>query len=162
MPFNPDIHHRKSIRLKEYDYSLEGHYFITICTHDRQPLFGEIVKEEMLLNQTGNIVNQQWLKIPERFKGIQLDAFVIMPNHFHGIITIFESFPGQTTGKIVGAFKSLAANELIKLRKKNNLPVGKLWQRNYYEHIIRDEEDYFRIVDYIQNNPKNWENDQYR
>jgi len=162
MPYNNAIHNRQSIRLNGFDYSQEGHYFITICTHDRQPLFGEIVKEEMVLNQAGNIVNQQWLKIPERFKGIQLDAFVIMPNHIHGIITFTESIPGQTIGKIIGAFKSLTANEFISLCKRNKLPVKKLWQRNYYDHIIRDEEDYFRIVDYIQDNVLKWEEDQYR
>ncbi len=162
MPFNKAIHNRRSIRLKEYDYSLEGYYFITVCAHDRQPFFGEIVKEEMVINQIGNIVNHQWLKIPDRFKEIRLDAFVIMPNHIHGIITILEATPGQTVGKIVGAFKSLAANEYIKRCKKNNLPVEKLWQRNYYEHIVRDEEDYSRIVDYIHNNPQKWEEDRYR
>ena len=133
MPYNIAIHNRQSIRLKGFDYSQDGQYFITICTHSHQPLFGEVVKEEMVINQIGNIVNHQWLKIPDRFKGVQLDAFVVMPNHFHGIISFLESLPGQTIGKIVGAYKSLAANEYIKLCKQNNLPVKKLWQRNYYE-----------------------------
>jgi REP element-mobilizing transposase RayT len=162
MPYNNAIHNRQSIRLNGFDYSQEGNYFITICAHNRQSLFGKIIKEDMEINQVGNIVNFHWQKIPNRFKGIQLGAFVIMPNHIHGIITFTESIPGQTIGKIVGAFKSLTANEFISLCKRNKLPVKKLWQRNYYDHIIRDEEDYFRIVDYIQNNPKNWENDQYR
>lgn len=162
MPYNKAIHNRQSIRLKGFDYSQEGLYFITICTHGHQPLFGEIIMVEMKINQIGNIVNHQWFQIPARFKGVQVDAFVVMPNHIHGIITIMEPSPGQTIGKIIGAFKSLAANEYLKLCKSNNLPVEKLWQRNYYEHVIRDEEDYYRIVDYIENNPLRWNEDQYR
>lgn len=162
MTFNKAIHNRQSIRLQGYDYSQEGHYFITICTYRHLPLFGEIIKEEIKKNQIGDIVNRQWLQISERFKGVHLDVFVVMPNHIHGIISILESYPGQTIGKIIGAYKSLAANEYIKLCKMNNLPVEKLWQRNYYEHVIRDEQDFSRIVDYIQNNPQNWNIDQYR
>lgn len=162
MPYNKAIHNRQSIRLQGFDYSQEGSYFITICTQGHQPLFGEIIKEEMAINQIGKIVNDQWFQLPGRFNGIQLGAFVVMPNHIHGIISIEVSSPGQTIGKIIGAYKSLAANEYIKLCKANNLPVEKLWQRNYYEHIIRDEEDYYRIVDYIENNPLRWNEDQYR
>lgn len=162
MPYNKAIHNRQSIRLKGFDYSQEGHYFITICTQGQQPLFGEIIMKEMVMNQIGKIVNDQWFQLPARFKGIQLDTFVVMPNHIHGIITILESLPDQTIGKIIGAYKSLAANEYIKLCKANSLPVEKLWQRNYYEHIIRDEEDYSRIVEYIENNPLKWNEDQYR
>lgn len=162
MPYNKAIHKRQSIRLKEFDYSQEGQYFITICTQGHLPLFGEIKLEEMVANQIGIIVINQWFQLPDRFKGIQLDAFVVMPNHIHGIITILESLSGQTIGKMIGAYKSLAANDYIKHCKANNLPVEKLWQRNYYEHIIRDEDDYSRIVDYIENNPLKWEDDQYR
>lgn len=162
MPYNKAIHNRQSIRLKGFDYSQEGSYFITICTHVRQSLFGEIINEEMQINWIGKIVKNQWLQIPGRFNELQLDSFVVMPNHFHGIIKIEESLPGQTIGNIIGAFKSLAANEYLKFCKSNNLPIEKLWQRNYYEHIIRDEEDYSRIVDYIENNPLKWNEDQYR
>lgn len=114
------------------------------------------------MNRVGDIVYQEWLKIPNRFQGIQLGLFVVMPNHIHGIISILKSIPGQTIGNIIGAFKSLSANEYIRLMKMNVKPVEKLWQRNYYEHIIRDDEDYSRIVEYIDHNPENWENDQYR
>lgn len=118
--------------------------------------------EEMVINQIGKIVNDQWFQLPGRFNGIHLDAFIVMPNHIHGIISIEESSPGQTIGKIVGAYKSLSSNEYLKLCKSNNFPVEKLWQRNYYEHVIRDEEDYDRIVEYIENNPLKWDEDQYR
>lgn len=162
MPNNKAVHNRQSIRLVGFDYSQEGSYFITICTHNRKSLFGEIFKEQMVMNRVGDIVYQEWLKIPNRFQGIQLGLFVVMPNHIHGIISILKSIPGQTIGNIIGAFKSLSANEYIRLMKMNVKPVEKLWQRNYYEHIIRDDEDYSRIVEYIDHNPENWENDQYR
>ncbi len=162
MTYDRTIHNRQSIRLKGYDYSQEGVYFVTICSHGHESLFGEIILEEMIMNQIGKILNVQWFQLPSRFYGIQLDAFVVMPNHIHGIISIVESIPGQTIGKIIGAYKSLTANDYIKLCKANNFPIGKLWQRNYYEHIIRDEEDYSRIFEYIENNPLKWEEDQYR
>ncbi len=162
MPYNKAIHNRQSIRLSGFDYSQEGSYFITICTQNRKPLFGEILNEKMALNQVGNIIKKEWMKIPSRFHGVNLDAFVVMPNHIHGIILILRPIPGQTIGNIIGAFKSISANEYIKLLKKNTLAVEKLWQRNFYEHVSRDDEDYFRIIEYINNNPENWENDQYR
>jgi REP element-mobilizing transposase RayT len=139
MPNNKAVHNRQSIRLVGFDYSQEGSYFITICTHNRKSLFGEIFKEQMVMNRVGDIVYQEWLKIPNRFQGIQLGLFVVMPNHIHGIISILKSIPGQTIGNIIGAFKSLSANEYIRLMKMNVKPVEKLWQRNYYEHIIRDD-----------------------
>ena len=87
MTYNPDKHHRRSIRLKDYDYNQPGSYFITICTHEKKCLFGEIVDYEMHLNDAGQIVEALWSKIPQHFPGIELDAYVTMPNHFHGIIT---------------------------------------------------------------------------
>lgn len=111
MPYNKAIHNRQSIRLQGFDYSQEGSYFITICTLGHQPLFGEIIMDEMVLNPIGKIVNDQWIQLPARFNGIQLDAFVVMPNHIHGIISIEESTSGQTIGKMIGAYKSLAAND---------------------------------------------------
>jgi putative transposase len=116
----------------------------------------------MKANQIGSMVKEHWFQLPARFKDIQLYAFIVMPNHIHGIISIMESLPDQTIGKIIGAYKSLAANEFMKLYKIKNLSLEKLWQRNYYEHIIRDEEDLSRIVEYIENNPLKWDEDQYR
>ena len=88
MAFNPKIHHRRSIRLKGYDYSRAGLYFITICVQDRKYLFGKIENEEMALNDFGTIAYQQWAKLPERFANMELDVFQIMPNHMHGIIIL--------------------------------------------------------------------------
>lgn len=86
--FNPKIHHRKSIRLKGYDYTYAGWYYVTICTKDRKNLFGEIIKGEMILNDFGKIVNEEWLKTKEIRKNIDLDSYVVMPNHFHGTLII--------------------------------------------------------------------------
>lgn len=191
MKYNPNIHHRKSIRLKGYDYAQAGLYFITICLKNRLCLFGEIVNGEMMLNDAGRMVENEWLKLPQRFPNIELHEFVIMPNHFHAIMEIavgatlvvapndtvapnIESGQhdmGQqqgiaptkpkTVGDMVGAFQSIVNVEYI--RGVNNLKWesfnGKLWQRNYWEHIIRDEQFYQRIAEYIINNPKNWNND---
>ena len=111
MPYNKAIHNRQTIRLQGFDYSQEGSYFITICSQGHLPLFGEVIKEEMAINQIGKIVNDQWFQLPGRFNGIQLGAFVVMPNHIHGIISIEKSTSGQTIGKMIGAYKSLAAND---------------------------------------------------
>lgn len=184
MKFNPKTNHRKSIRLKNYDYSQAGLYFITICTHDRLPLFGNIVDGIMNLNVTGTMVNNQWLELTNRFPAIVLHENVVMPNHIHGIIEIVGAIPcgcpdgigtideagirpaptnTKTLGDMVGAFKSLSTHEYIKNIKQNNwLPLpGKLWQRNYYEHIIRNEEAYLKIADYIETNPQRWQEDTY-
>lgn len=166
--YNPEIHHRRSIRLKGYDYSQEGAYFITICTHDRECLFGEIVNGEMRLNPFGEIVRDEWLKTPTIRPNIELAEWVIMPNHIHGIVIItvrrgelqfaptgkFQS-PSQTIGAIVRGFKGAATKRINNIRM-NSVPV---WQRNYWEHIIRNEESYHRIAEYIVNNPLNWQND---
>lgn len=176
MKFNPDIHHRRSIRLKNYDYSQAGLYFITICIHDRSPLFGKIIDGEMLLNAAGYMVANQWLLLPYRFSTIVLHEYIVMPNHFHGIIESVGVIPygcpdedrtginpAPTVGDVVGAFKSLSTNEYIRNVKQNEWQPfnGKLWQRNYYEHIIRDEEAYLKIAEYIQTNPLRWWEDTY-
>jgi putative transposase len=187
MPYNKNIHHRRSIRLKGYDYSQAGLYFITICVQDRKCLFGEIENGEMVLNEFGMIAYQQWEKLPERFTNMESDVFQIMPNHMHGIIMLTDTVgatlavapdnnpvadetgagaspaPTKTVGDIVGAYKSLVANDCLETFKQNHPGkiMGKLWQRNYYEHIIRDEQSYQRISDYIINNPKNWNNDKF-
>ena len=92
--YNPAIHHRRSIRLKEYDYSQAGAYFVTICTHDRQCRFGNVLDGEMVLNELGAIAREQWICLPERFHNVVFDEFVVMPNHMHGIILINESNVG--------------------------------------------------------------------
>lgn len=189
MPYNPKIHHRRSIRLKGYDYSQAGAYFITICVQDRKCLFGDIKNDKIELNEFGKISYHEWEKLSGRFTNIELDVFQIMPNHMHGII-VLNDLVGATLavaqndnaivpdngatarvaptgpaaiGNIVGAYKSLAANECLKIFKSKypGKTMGKLWQRNYYEHIIRDEQSYHRISEYIIDNPKNWKGDKF-
>ncbi|MFA4910834.1 MAG: transposase [Desulfobacteria bacterium] len=172
MKYNPDIHQRRSIRLKGYDYSQAGIYYVTICTKDRECLFGNIVNFNMELSTLGKIVEQEWHEILKRFPDVELDAFVIMPNHIHGIIIVWATIvvaqnnragarPAPTIGKIIGTFKSLCIHDWLGYVKENGLgTVGKFWQRNYYEHIIRNETELDKIREYIITNPLNWESDE--
>ncbi|SDX35990.1 transposase [Nitrosomonas oligotropha] len=205
MTFNPNLHRRRSIRLQGYDYSQAGAYFITICTHDRMPLFGEIVDGVMTLNAAGNIVSEEWQKTGQIRHQIALHEFVIMPNHIHGIIQLVGADcthpdcigpnctrpdemradsdeqpariqpgrvqraptvpsptsiiqPAPTVGDVVRGFKSSVT------KRVNALPGvsgQRIWQRNYYEHIIRNENAYLKIAEYIQTNPQRWEMDTY-
>ena len=187
MTNNPTSHRRKSIRLQGYDYSQAGLYFITVCTHNRVPLFGEIVDGVMALNAAGQIVEKCWCAIPEHFPQVTVDEFVVMPNHVHGIITIGENNVGandvrannvrandylpqpsneiprslqhgtsRTIGSMVRGFKIGVTRWF-----RANTDIHKVWQRNYYEHIIRNEDSYLKIADYIQTNPQRWEIDTY-
>lgn len=186
MKFNPEIHHRRSIRLKGYDYTLGGAYFITIVTHEREYLFGEITNGEMTQNKFGLVAQQMWDKLPTRFRNVELGAFVVMPNHIHGIIFLDgtrrgiaegaadsddQSSPYAPTDRqfgkmipgsipaIVRAYKSSVAYRINLMRGLRNAPV---WQRNYYEHIIRNADDAERIEHYIMTNPSNWATDDVR
>jgi REP element-mobilizing transposase RayT len=161
MKYNPEINHRKSIRLKGYDYSQDGAYFLTICTRNKE-LYFEVYSE------LKEILRRHWVKLPERFPYLILDEFIIMPNHIHGIIIVGATpavaqtdwagaRPAPTVGEIVGTFKSLCVNDWLTYIKENKInAVGKFWQRNYYEHIIRNEEELAKIREYIQNNPLKW------
>lgn len=171
MKFDPQKHHRRSIRLKEYDYSQAGAYYVTIDIQNRECLFGEIVDAEMVLNEAGKMIEEQWNALLERFPNIELDVYQVMPNHSHGIIVITENVDTQnvvvqnkkpTLGDIIGAFKSITTHEYILGVDNKNWPqfYKRLWQRNYYEHVIRDEVDLNRIRDYIQSNPANWDEDE--
>jgi putative transposase len=184
MLYNTNHHHRKSIRLKEYDYSQAGLYFITICVQNRLCLFGNVVDGKMILNNPGIMIENEWFKLPQRFPNVQLHECVVMPNHFHAIIEIvvgatlvvaqndmMQTIQGQpqgiaptkpkTVGDMVGAFQSIVTVEYIHGVKHLGWQsfIGKLWQRNYWEHIIRNEQSYQRIAEYIINNPQNWDND---
>lgn len=211
--YNPNIHHRRSIRLKGYDYSQAGLYFITICVQNRACLFGEIVgaslvDAQMQLNDAGMMVENEWLKLPERFKNIRLHEYVVMPNHFHAILEIVgatlvvaqndddtqndddapvrvslvdtpniddtqkgqpqgiaptDTVKNKTVGDMVGAFQSIVTVEYIRgVKKMGWQPFnGKLWQRNYWEHIIRNEQSYQTISEYIINNPTKWKDDKF-
>lgn len=180
-------HHknRRSIRLKGYDYSSPGEYFITICTRNRECLFGDVINGEMVLNDVGRIAKDFWYRIPERFDDIQLDAFIVMPNHIHGIIGIESNIEPDTHSvgaihelplrndkmdtetcrkhrrqmllpKIIGWYKMNVSKRTNNILDNTGNPF---WQRNYYEHIIRNEKSLERIRDYIINNPAQWEED---
>ena len=196
--YDPNKHHRRSIRLKNYDYASAGAYFVTICVQHRQPLFGTIVNQTMVLNDAGIMVQTIWESLPKWFPHIEMDEFVVMPNHFHGILVIHAGHnvgtsdhntgtsdhnvgvslvdtpmdapdtPDRATtrvaptlGNMIGAFKSITTHQYIQgVRQKDWPPFdGRLWQRNYWEHIIRDEQSLHRIRNYIQSNPISWEQD---
>ncbi|MEJ5165965.1 MAG: transposase [Thermoanaerobaculia bacterium] len=154
---------RKSIRLKGYDYSHPGGYFITICTYNRKHLFGKIINGKMALNDGGKIVQQYWLEIPKHFPNAGLDEFIIMPNHVHGIIMIHNNVqandyspskfksPSKTIGSTIRGFKIAVTKGF---RFNSNVYI--VWQRNYYEHIIRNENELNKIREYIVNNPLQW------
>lgn len=186
---NKPLPNRQSIRLKGYDYSKEGLYFITLVCQNRLPHFGKIDNGVMLLNYAGKMIELEWLKLKSRFPNIELHEFVVMPDHFHGIVEVRAPLVGarerraqgtngqaqgtaqtqaqgaaQTTaqitvGSIIGAFKSITTVEYIKGVKEHGWQAyqKRLWLRNYYEHIIRNDGAFDRISDYIRNNPANWQ-----
>ena len=184
MKYNPEKHHRRSIRLKGYDYSQPGWYFVTVVAQNRDCLFGEIADGEMLLNEIGIIVRDEWIKTAEIRPEIRLDEYIIMPNHIHGIIIIVDDNRRHATGRgdprgtptrpvaptikpgpkpksigsIMAGFKSAVTKRVNAYR---GAPGQKLWQRNYWEHIIRNEIELNRIRNYIINNPKNWDEDRF-
>ena len=203
--YNPTIHHRRSIRLKGYDYSQAGLYFITICCQDRVCRLGRIENGVMICNELGEIAYREWMKTAELRPQIELDAFMVMPNHIHGILKINEMdmdtlhspnnmgdnmgdntgdntgecnspnntgecnspnntgecnsplrSPSNTIGAIIRGYKSSVTKQFGLMGFDE-----KLWQRNYYEHIIRDEQSYQIISEYIINNPKKWADDKF-
>lgn len=202
--YNPQKHHRRSIRLQGYDYSQEGLYFITLCCHDRAHLFGEIVDGKMILNDAGLQAQKCWQDIPNHFPNAVLHEYIIMPNHIHGIIEFVganqyspnngspnQTFsdngndvenndkaknlelvngtknfsplpnetwrsPSKTIGSVIRGFKIGVTKWM-----RNNTTVVNVWQRNYYDHIIRNEQDYERISKYIKNNPMLWKEDRF-
>lgn len=209
MSYNPNIHHRKSIRLKGYDYTKAGLYFITICVQNRECLFGDIRRgeptcspnttsppnttppPEMILNDAGKMVQKWYYELENKFADIRCHEMIIMPNHFHCIIenvgqtvgadlrvcpdtniadtnilgeqetNILGEHIGSPLHRVVQWFKTMTTNEYIRgVKTLGWKPFdGKLWQRNYWEHIIRNENSYHRIAQYILNNPQNWDND---
>ena len=168
MKYDPEKHHRRSIRLKNYDYTRSGAYFATICTKDRACAFGAAENGNIRLNNVGKIAQAAWNDLPERFPSIGLDAFIVMPNHVHGIIFIIgaqfiepNAIPpvlnsgvinhAPTLGRILRAFKA-TSTRLIRQAGGTDFA----WQRNYYEHVIRSEESLNRIRQYIFDNPVRW------
>ncbi len=177
MKYNPGRQNRRSIRLRDYDYSQSGAYFVTICAWGRECLFGDILIGEMVLSKHGEIVKEYFEKTSQHFQNIKIDCFVIMPNHIHAIIIIeqpvgvIHELPLQVESaleirkqrrsmmlpRIIGWFKMNSAKAINKIREVSGRP---LWQRNYYEHIIRNETTFEQIRQYIRNNPLEWELDE--
>ncbi len=155
---------RKSIRLKDYDYSQNGAYFVTICTHNRECIFGEIVVGQGLcscrLTQNGNIIGEEIDALLIRYPGIVISNYVIMPNHIHIIIQIErqEQSPCPTVGDVICTFKSITTK---KSNLFDNVKGRKIWQFRYHDHIIRNEKEYLKIWQYIDTNPQKWEEDCY-
>ena len=198
--YNPEIHHRHTIRRQGYDYSSAGLYFVTVCTHEHEHLFGGITDNVMQLSDAGRVVETIWTGLPERFPMVTLDEFVVMPNHFHGIILLSDrrgepcvrpddhvggrgepcvrtndqgdhkegdhkDRPYGTSvnslGRVMQAFKSITTVAYVAGVEQHGWPPfpGRLWQRNYYERIIRDERELNNIREYIVNNPALWRDD---
>jgi REP element-mobilizing transposase RayT len=201
MTFNPEIHHRHSIRLPNYDYSQPGYYFVTLCAHDRECLFGDIENNNIVLNEIGMLIKKKWHDLPIHFPGIELDRMVIMPNHLHGIIIISDHcrggvFPpigilpsnsndggiirgaqtnqirqdrrmicataplrnGKTLDQMIAWFKYQSTKEINRIVSGN--PNVKIWQRNFFDRIVRDDEELSRIRNYIATNPGTWKEDE--
>lgn len=156
MKYNPDKHHRRSIRLQGYDYSKAGSYFVTICIWQRECLLGNITNTNFELSRYGQVVQFNWNILEQKFKNVKLDEFIIMPNHIHGIIILTKS-EEQPLAEVIRSFKTSSARRINQLRNSKGIPV---WQRNYYEHIIRNEESMDKIREYIINNPLSWQQDQ--
>jgi len=201
---------RKQLRLKDYDYSACGYYFVSVCVKDKACLLGRVENDEMILNECGEVVRAVWLRIPQRFSGVELNAFIVMPNHFHAIVAIEDRViftalsydeagllsplnnaskgdprsplrslarpvagsprPDRsvnlpvgagsprplrfvTLGNVIGYFKHQSAKRINVLRGREGEP---LWQRGYYDHVIRNDADHLRVLDYIDNNPLDW------
>ena len=167
MNYDPDKHHRRSIRLKGFDYRQWGAYFVTICTQNRACFLGAVAGGEMQSTNAGEIAKATWNELPARFPSLGLDAFVIMPNHIHGIIMVGAQFiapsdgfdvtnqgvmnHAPTLGNIIRAYKA-ASTRLIRQAGTPDFA----WQRNYYEHVVRDEESLNHIRQYILDKPVRW------
>jgi len=155
----PDAHHRRSIRLPGYDYAQPGAYFVTIVSHGRELLFGAIVDGEMQPNACGEAVQRVWFELPEHYPQFRRDAFVVMPNHVHGIVVI-EDEPSSSRraglAEVVRGFKTFSARRVNGLRGTAGVSI---WQRNHYERVIRDDRELDRVRADIGANPSGWTED---
>jgi len=170
----------ESTRLPEYDYFQIGYYYITICTENKTNYFGKIENDIMFLNEIGEIANKYWLEIPEHYPNVKLDEYIIMPNHIHGIIFIKNNVSENNSGASVetqnivslqnqnkfqhiipGSIGSIIRGFKIGVTKwvRQNTKIDTIWQRNYYDHIIRNEKSLYKIRHYIKYNPLNWKHD---
>ena len=162
MSYDPRLHHRRSVRLEGYDYSLAGAYSVTICTHMRKHILGQVIDGNVSLSPWGEIVERCWRDLPNHYPNVCLDAFVVMPNHLHGIIALIaheanefgECIPtAHSLGEIVRGFKVLCGRQINDCSAPTRVTV---WQRSYYEHVIRNEVSLNAIRLYIERNPENW------
>jgi len=174
--------HRHSLRLKDFDYSQAGAYFVTICTKNRQCIFGTIQKGKMQLNASGRVASAQWQQLPYRFTDLDLGEWVVMPNHIHGILVITgrgeaslnsksgdaeplseDASPprpiGTTPGSVGAMIQNYKSITSRKISAQIEIMRESVWQRNYYEHVIRNERELNAISEYIHANPQNWEKD---
>jgi len=163
---------RHSIRLPGFDYSRAGNYFVTICADQRRCLFGRIEKDEMVLTRLGETVRKCWIEIPQHFPSVEIDSYVVMPNHLHGILVvnpkfpdasrqqrstlIAESFGKPVSGSIPTIIRSFKAAVTKRAHESGFLSGGVVWQRGYFEHILRDSREFVNAKDYIIKNPLRW------
>ncbi|MDR3314187.1 MAG: hypothetical protein LBS96_06985 [Oscillospiraceae bacterium] len=178
MKYNPDIHHHKSIRIGKHDYTRSGIYFMTICIQNRECVFCKIANGDAQVTQWGAIALNEWLAAPQHRSNVVLHEYVLMPNHFHGIVEIAkdkdfnsldtarrvptnreEKFGAPVAGSVPTLMRAYKAAVTKRIRQNGGDAFQ--WQRGYYEHIIRDEKDYIRIAEYINNNPSNWKEDRF-
>jgi len=181
-PLDPGIRSRRSIRIKDFDYSAPGAYFVTICAERRECLFGQVRDAAVRLTDAGEMIAAEWRELPRRFPFVELDVFQVMPNHVHGVLFLgcrgescirpkesgehevrpYGTLPGSLA-RVIQAFKSITTSRYIAgVRSRGWEPfVRKVWQRNYYEHVIRNESDLADIRDYIGENPARWAEDEY-
>jgi putative transposase len=194
--FDPRKHHRRSIRLKGFDYTQPGAYFVTMVSYQRAGLFGEIVDGQARLNDLAKIVDRCWRNIPRHFPEVELDVYVVMPNHLHGIIWIgdrgcrgeasadsergishhlsaaqsrsatppeADASPQRPKGTQSGSLNAIVQNfKSVSTRKANQFlgsPGSKIWQRVYFERVVRNERELNAIRRYIADNPAQWESD---
>lgn len=177
MAYDPQRHNRQSMRLPDYDYGQPGAYFVTICTNRHKRLFGYVDDHAMHVNQNGRVVREEWHRTADIRDNVSLDAFVVMPNHMHGIVQITfrrgtarrapttthddrqfgKPVPGSLL-TIIRAFKSAVTRRINRI---HNTPGATVWQRGYYDHVVRNEHDLERIRRYIRENPARWHEDRY-
>ena len=167
--YDPNVHHRRSLRWHKHDYASPGGYYATICVEGFRCLFGNVSAGVMDLNEAGRMVDSHWRAIPARFPAIQLDEWVVMPNHFHGILhiagTAFDGAleragtrPAPTLGDAIGSFKSLTTDGYIIGVRQLRWPgfERRVWERNFYDHVIRNDDELEKIRQYIRRNPLMW------
>lgn len=174
MPYDPLKHHRRSIRLRGYDYRQAGIYYVTICAAGKRCVFGKIESDEFVPDAYGRMVMDCWLDVVNHTPFPTLDEWQLMPNHLHGVLVFSAlkatgvaapgqwSVPAGSLGVVMRGFKGAAKRRINEARAERQLAPVEVWQRDYHEHIVRDEDDLNRIRRYIIENPLNWDSDENR